>query len=80
MEERLHNLSELELNLLIKQNNDMISSCVLFEKGGNYDKPEIEWYQGQIDEINQMVETCKQQRAERVSELKSNIEALKVDP
>jgi len=47
----------------------MLASCQLFENGGNYDKPEVEWYQGQIDEINSMISTCKEQRVEKVNEL-----------
>jgi len=30
--------------LLVTQNNEMLNQCVLFEKGGNYSDPEIEWY------------------------------------
>ena len=67
--EKLYDLSVLSLDLLIKQNNDMIKSCQLFENGGNYDKPEVAWYQGQMDDINKMVETCKVQREEKVTEL-----------
>lgn len=80
MSEKLHDLSVLSLDLLIKQNNDMIKSCQLFDNGGNYDKPEIDWYQGQMDDINKMVETCKNQRKEKVAELKEHIEVLKKDP
>jgi len=36
----------VQTGLLIKGNNDMLASCQLFEKGGNYDKPEVDWYQG----------------------------------
>jgi len=62
-------LSYLQPDLLIKVNNDMLQSWKLFENDGDYDKAEVEWYQGQIDEINQMVTTCKTQRLETVKEL-----------
>jgi hypothetical protein len=55
-------LSLFQPDLLIKTNNDMLQSCQLFEYGGNYDKAEIDWYQGQMDEINQMITTCKDTR------------------
>ena len=44
----------------------MLKSCQLFENGGNYDKAEIEWYQGQMDEINDMIVKCKEARLEKV--------------
>lgn len=54
----------------------MLASCQLFENGGNYDKPEIEWYQGQLDEINAMITTCKDQRLEKVKELEEQMTQL----
>jgi len=47
----------------------MLGSCQLFEDGGNYDKAEIEWYQGQMNEINEMIVKRKDQRLEKVEEL-----------
>jgi len=76
----LHDFSEYQPDALIKSNNDMLASCTLFENGGNYDKPEIDWYQGQIDEINEMIKTCKTQRAQKVKELIEQMEILKVNP
>ena len=69
LKETLDDLSYLQPDLLIKVNNDMLQSWKLFENDGDYDKAEVEWYQGQIDEINQMVTTCKTQRLETVKEL-----------
>ena len=62
----MEELSLFQPDLLIKNNNDMLQSCQLFENGGNYDKAEIDWYQGQMDEINQMITTCKDTRSEKV--------------
>ena len=42
----------------------MLKSCQLFENGGNYDGAEIQWYQTQMDEINEMITTCKTKRRE----------------
>ena len=60
LEDTLNELSHIQPDQLIKSNNDMLQSCQLFESGGNYDKPEVEWYQGQMDDINAMVTTCKE--------------------
>lgn len=70
----------MQLDLLVKANIDMINGCLLFENGGNYDQPEVEWYRGQIEEINAMITTCKTQRSEKVKEILQQIEVLKVDP
>jgi hypothetical protein len=42
----------------------MLNSCKLFDKkgNGNYSKEEVEWYRGQMNEINDMVEKCKADR------------------
>ena len=58
----------------------MLQSCRLFETGGNYDKAEIEWYQAQMDEINQMIITCKESRFEKVKELINEIDRLLDEP
>ena len=58
----------------------MLGSCQLFEDGGNYDKAEIEWYQGQMNEINEMIVKCKDQRLQKVEELVQEMERLKVEP
>jgi hypothetical protein len=46
MQDLLNDLSCIQLDMLVKTNNDMISGCQLFENGGNYDRPEVQWYQG----------------------------------
>ena len=73
-------LSLFQPDLLIKTNNDMLQSCQLFENGGNYDKAEIDWYQGQMDEINQMITTCKDTRQEKVTEFVTEMQRLGVEP
>lgn len=40
----------------------MLDSCVLFEKRGNYSKPEVEWYRGQMKEIDDMIKKAKSDR------------------
>ena len=80
LRDQLDDLSSVQTGLLIKGNNDMLASCQLFENGGNYDKPEVEWYQGQIDEINAMITTCKDQRTEKVTELVEEMTKLQQEP
>jgi len=80
LQDQLDDLSSVQTGLLIKGNNDMLASCQLFENGGNYDKPEVEWYQGQIDEINNMITTCKEQRTEKVAELVEEMNKLQQEP
>jgi len=69
IKQRLDDISYLQPDLLIHNNNEMLGSCQLFEDGGNYDKAEIEWYQGQMNEINEMIVKRKDQRLEKVEEL-----------
>lgn len=80
IKDRLDEISYIQPDLLKKQNNDMLASCQLFENGGNYDQAEIEWYQGQMNEINEMVDTCKEKRLGKVTELVAEIERLQVEP
>lgn len=80
LREQLDDLSFIQPDLLVKANNDMLGSCQLFEEGGNYDKAEIEWYQKQIDEINSMVNTCKEQRLEKVGQLAEEMDRLQQEP
>lgn len=80
LREQLEDISVLQPDLLIKTNNDMVSSCILFEDGGNYDSAEVEWYRGQMEEINQMIENSKQMRIQRVREIDEQIARLLIDP
>ena len=80
LKESLDDLSYIQPDLLVKGNNDMLLSCQLFENGGNYDKSEIEWYQTQMDEINKMISTCKDQRLEKVKELEERMRELSEEP
>jgi hypothetical protein len=54
----------LRLDLLVHENKKMLKSWKLFEKGGNYDEEEIKWYEGQMDEIETMINDCKKTRLE----------------
>jgi len=66
--------------LLVNQNNEMLAQCVLFEKGGNYSKEEIEWYRGQMKEINEMITKVKDERDAKMKELNTEMERLMREP
>ena len=58
----------------------MLKNCQLFEAGGNYSDEEVEWYRGQMKEIDEMIEKTKEERLEKVTELAAEIDRLIVDP
>ena len=58
----------------------MLNQCVLFEKGGNYSPEEIEWYRGQMKEINEMILKTKAERDARMKDLNSEMALLMKEP
>lgn len=58
-QDKLYEMAVSEPDTLVKQNNDMLAQCVLFEAGGNYSRDEVEWYRGQMKEINEMIERTR---------------------
>jgi|TARA_B110000285_G_scaffold209886_1_gene251264 golgin subfamily A member 4 len=58
----------------------MLKSCQLFENGGNYDEAEVQWYQTQMDEINEMIAACKTKRLGEVEGLLEEMKRLGVEP
>lgn len=80
MRARLDDLSYIQPDLLVKANEDMLNQCQLFEAGGNYSEDEVSWYRGQMEDINQMINTAKEERLEKVNELADQIARLKVEP
>jgi hypothetical protein len=73
-------LSYIQPDLLIKANADMLKNCQLFEAGGNYSDDEVEWYRGQMKDIDEMIDKTKEERLEKVNELATEIERLIVEP
>ena len=55
--DQMHDVGEAQPQMYIKQNADMLKSCPLFENNGNYSQEEIDWYRGQMDEIDGMFQT-----------------------
>jgi len=73
-------LSELQMDGLVRQNAEMLKACVLFKKGGNYAEAEIDWYRGQMDDIDKMIEECKTERQERANTITEDMATLQKDP
>jgi len=58
----------------------MLTSCSLFENGGNYSKPEIEWYQAQMKEIDDLLNSTKEERNKRLEEVKVTFDQMLKEP
>jgi hypothetical protein len=58
----------------------MLTGCVLFEKGGNYSEDEVEWYRGQMKEINEMIERVRGEREAKMKEVNGEMEKLMREP
>mmetsp|Transcript_39116 Transcript_39116/g.37451 ORF Transcript_39116/g.37451 Transcript_39116/m.37451 type:complete len:85 (+) Transcript_39116:2891-3145(+) len=58
----------------------MLNQCKLFEKGGNYSGDEVEWYRGQMKEINEMVEKSKEERDGKLKDVNERMEKLMKEP
>ena len=43
-EDQMFDFGDAKPTLHIKQNADMLKSCLLFEHSGNYSAEEVEWY------------------------------------
>jgi len=73
-------VAESEPNILLEQNEHMLNSCLLFEKNGNYDAREVEWYRGQMKEINEMIIKIKQERDEKMKSVVDEMARLMKEP
>lgn len=47
----------------------MLRSCPLFDNGGNYSSDEIEWYRGQMSEIDQLFLTMIDKRKSHIADI-----------
>ena len=57
-------LGEIKPEQYIKQNAEMLKACPLFKNGGNYSEKEIEWYRGQMNEIDALFTEMMEKRKE----------------
>ena len=58
----------------------MLTSCQLFEAGGNYSNEEIDWYKNQMKEINDMIMKAKEERDAKMKEVNGDMEKLRREP
>ena len=79
-QDKLYDMAISQPDVLVTQNNDMLNSCQMFESGGNYSQDEIEWYRGQMKEINEMITKTKAERDNKMKDLSSEMEKLMKEP
>jgi hypothetical protein len=79
-QDKLYDLSITQPEFMVSQNTKMLDTCQLFEKGGNYAKPEVDWYRGQMKEINDMIDKCKVERDTKQKDIHSRMEKLMKEP
>ena len=70
----MFDLGEARPETYIKQNAEMLKSCPLFENGGNYSPPEIQWYRTQMDEIDTLFSEMMEKRKEQRDDIKQQAE------
>lgn len=68
--EKLEDLAGPSIDQLQRLNKEMLSSCILFENRGNYSQAEIDWYSEQMKEIDEMLVKAKEEREEKLKELR----------
>mmetsp|Transcript_35128 Transcript_35128/g.26222 ORF Transcript_35128/g.26222 Transcript_35128/m.26222 type:complete len:186 (-) Transcript_35128:1125-1682(-) len=78
--DKLYDIALTQADLLLQQNNDMLNLCQLFEKGGNYSQDEVEWYRGQMVEINDLILKSKAEKDEKLKEVNDKMEKLMREP
>jgi hypothetical protein len=79
-QDKLYDTAITQPDVLITQNNEMLEQCLLFEKKGNYSKAEVDWYRGQMAEINELVVKTKVERDARLKEIHAKMEKLMKEP
>lgn len=62
-------LGEIKPETHIKQNAEMLKSCPLFENGGNYSGDEVDWYRGQMNEIDGLFSSMIEKRKTHIAEI-----------
>lgn len=58
----------------------MLKSCTLFSNGGNYSEEEIEWYHGQMTDIDNFLLEIKEKRIAVMGEYQEKMDELLKDP
>ncbi len=78
--DKLFDIGEAQPSQHVKQNAEMLKSCQLFENGGNYSQDEVEWYRGQMSEIDSLFQTMIENRKQHIQEINQQADKLKKDP
>lgn len=78
--DKLLDLGEFQLDGLVRTNSEMLKSCTLFEKDGNYSVDEVKWYRDQMDDIDKLILESKDKKKEEIAAILEEIEQLKKDP
>lgn len=76
----MHDLGEFQIDLLVKQNADMLKSCTLFKNNGNYSEEEIAWYRGQMTDIDNFLLEIKEKRIAVMADYAEKMDELLKDP
>lgn len=79
-QDQLHDFAQGQPDALIRNNAQMLKDCQLFSNGGNYAEAEVEWYRGQMNEIDKLIEDCKEKRVDHVEVMNEEIGKLQMDP
>ena len=79
-DEEMQDLGEGQPDSLIRQNAQMLKDCQLFSNGGNYAEAEVAWYRGQMDDIDKIIDECKDKRLEQKEHINNEIALLQKDP
>ena len=53
---------------------------MLFDNGGNYAVAEVEWYRGQMDDIDKLIEESKETKKGEIEQIVTDMDQLKEDP
>ena len=65
---------------LLKSNTDMLASCKLFENGGQYSQPEIDWYSNQMKEIDELLVQSKEEKGQELEKIKEQLGKMLTEP
>ena len=78
--DQLLDIGEFQLDGLVRNNSEMLKSCQLFENNGNYARDEVEWYRGQMDDIDKLINESKETKKAEIETISNQMEELKQDP
>jgi hypothetical protein len=78
--DKLYDIAVSQSDSLMKLNSDMLKSCQLFDNGGNYSEPEIEWYRQQMNEINDMLQNFRKEKEQELTNVNDRMKNSLQEP